>query len=113
MAGDFEDTTIEELLSWANGLGLCEFERVSSEVMGEGVGAKGGKEVSLRLFFSHYCESVPLHGGWRHVGVWIEDRRDGGYAGSVGGRVSWEQLEGDLTRAVDRLGLFSGQLSLF
>lgn len=111
---EFEDTTIEELMQWANRLGLCEFE-ISKRSFEEDyrVVARGGKKVYLGLFLGRYDESVSDIGGLRCVRIRTEDRRNGGFAGHGCSVFTWRALESVVLSSAVELGIELGQMAMF
>lgn len=105
-----EEMTIDELLSWANGLGICEFKKRRKFDRDEIACEKG--KVCISLHFMRFNESVPRIGGMRAVSCDFLDERDG-YSGGGGGKVELSDVARFIERYAEKLGLMSDQLSLF
>lgn len=106
-----ENLTIDELLAWANGLGICEFKKRKGHFGDEIVCEKG--QVRIALKFMRFHESVPNIGGMRAVSCHFEDNRNGGMSGGGGGEVELSSVARFIERYAEKLGLMSSQPSLF
>jgi len=106
-----EEMTVDELLSWANGLGICDFKKRKGHFGDEVVCEKG--QVRIALKFMRFHESVPNHGGMRAVSCHFHDNRNGGMSGGGGGEVELSAVARFIERYAERLGLMSDQPSLF
>lgn len=111
MAGDFEDMTIEELLDWANGLGVCEFSM--GEYAGRPAVKASRRNVEISMCLSRFCDSVEKWGGCRMVSFDWTDKRGGGFSGGGAGYATMAELQPRVEAVAEQLGLFSGQMSLF
>lgn len=106
-----EEMTIDELLSWANGLGICTFKKQRRFDLDEVVCEK--RDVCIRIRFMRYHESVPEHGGMRAVSCHFEDNRDGGMSGGGGGRDDLQDVAKFIELYAAKLDLADDQLSIF
>lgn len=102
-----EEMTIDDLLGWANGLGLCTFKKQRGYFGDEIVCEKGGAKIDVH--FGRYDPSV--HDGARMIHFGTEDKRN---LSGMGSPVdSFEELERYIEIYATRLGLLNPQMSLF
>ena len=105
--------TIGDLLSWANGLGICTFARRKDSFHGEEIVCEG-KDGSMDLHFGRFNESVSVDGGRRcvHFGACYKTEPrpfDGmGYASC-----DLSKIAKDIERYAERLNLVNPQMTLF
>ena len=107
-----EGTTIDDLLAWANGLGICTFRKRAGfhgdEIVCDGDGG------TIDMHLGRFSESVPVHGGKRAVSVGFEYKAnprpwDGmGYMSCDLGKIAR-----DVERYAERMGLLDPQMTLF
>ena len=106
-----EEMTIEELLAWANGLVICTFKKQKGSFGDEIVCEKG--QVSIKLKFMRFNESVPTIGGMRAISCHFYDNRNGGMSGGGGGETELSAVARFIERYAERLDLLDSQPSLF
>lgn len=114
-ASEFEGTTVEELATWANGLGVCSFAIIENDYDGKPIiRARSDKRVTLKLRLGRYSENA-LVGLCGKAAVFLSsvDQRNGGYSGCSGGYLTHDGLATSLRRQAEKLGISNGQLCLF
>lgn len=102
-AMEIEGMTVDDLLAWANGLGICAFERQGGEEI-----ACEGRNVHIRLHFGRFAD-----GGGRYVSFDALDNRDGSHHGVGAPLRTLDDAARYIELYAERLGLANGQLTLF
>ena len=112
-----EDWTIDDLLSWANGLGVCTFKKRKCEwkhvdLWDQEIVCEKGR-VKIEMHFGRFSESVPDDGGKRCVHFGYTDERDGGYSGGGCAYADLDKLAARIEKRAVELGLAEAQMSIF
>ena len=101
-----EGMTIDDLLEWANGLGICTFKKMRrfdhDEVACEGADAR------ISLCFGRFTSD-----GARFVSFDAFDNRDGSHSGVGAPLRTLESTASHIELYAEKLGLASMQLRLF
>lgn len=112
-----EDMTIDDLLSWANGLGICAFKKRKCKWKNfdlwewEIVCEK--RDVSIDMHLGRMAESVPRVGGKRCVHFEFTDRRGGGHRGGGRAFTDLDELAARIEKRAVDLGMAESQMSIF
>ncbi|MBQ9785097.1 MAG: hypothetical protein IJW29_06320 [Clostridia bacterium] len=106
-----EEMTIDDLLEWANGLGICTFEK--QRRFNEDEIACEGTNVHIRMYFGRFDESVPVDGGKRIIHFGAFDNRKGNYIGAHAPLITLDEAERYIERYAEKLDLINPQMTLF
>lgn len=104
-----ENMTIDELLSWANGLGICSFKKQRRFDRYEVVCEK--RDVHISLHFGRFNESV--YGGARYISFSTLDNREGNYSGMGAPLTTLDEVARYIERYAAKLDLADEQMSIF
>lgn len=106
-----EDMTIDDLLSWVNGLGICTFKKQPVFKHDAIVCEKG--QVHIWMYFGRFSESVPVDGGKRMIHFDAFDNRKGNYSGMGAPLSTLDEAERYIQRYAEKLDLVNPQMTLF
>lgn len=109
-----EEMTIDDLLGWANSLGLCTFKK--DRRFGRDEALCEGKDGSIRLDLGRFSENAVSHADEKAVGISVEDERPQGvrpWGGMAYMTTDLNSIKRDIERYGADLNLLNPQMSLF
>lgn len=109
-----EEMTIDDLIGWANGLGLCKFKK--DRRFGRDEALCEGEDGSIRLDIGRFSKSAVSHAGEKAVGISVEDKRPYGvrpWEGMGYRTTDLNSIKRDIERYGTDLNLLNPQMSLF
>lgn len=111
MVYDIDTMDDAALLEWANSLGICSFRR-GEDAAGREAAVCEGDRVRIALQMGRFDDGCGTPPGGVYVGVDAEDRRHL-YSASGNPCGYLDEAERCIEGAAKRLGLYTGQLTLF